>query len=68
MRGAQREDLGEGDSAEGVPEEEGTDEETGDGLQQVSALVDCRCSSHADTPRCKGRCEVAREAGWVSGR
>ena len=49
MYDAQGEDLVEGDSAEGVPEEEGADEQTGDGLEQVAAAAGCGRSAHAGT-------------------
>ena len=39
MDEAQGENLIEGDSAEGVPEEEGADEQAGDGLQQIAAAA-----------------------------
>lgn len=50
MREAEGEDLVEGDSAEGVPEEEGADEQAGDGLVQIAAgAAGCGGDAHADT-------------------
>ena len=39
MDRAEGEDVGEGDSAEGVPEKEGADEQAGNGLKQVAAIA-----------------------------
>jgi hypothetical protein len=47
MRYAQGEDMGEGDSAEGVPEEKGADEQAGDGLHQVAVAAGFGCGGHA---------------------
>jgi hypothetical protein len=52
---AQSEDLVERDSAEGVPKEEGADEQAGNGLQQVA--IACGCDAHARTR--------PNEEGWV---
>ena len=48
MDGTQSEDLVEGDSAEGIPEEEGADEQAGDGLQQVAVAAGCGYGAHAE--------------------
>jgi hypothetical protein len=52
---AEGEDLIEGDSAEGVPEEEGADEKTGNGLRQVAAGAGCGGGAHAGTWASEGR-------------
>ena len=49
MNGAECEDLIEGDSAEGVPEEKGTDEKAGDGLVEVTGLGGRGGGVHAET-------------------
>ena len=63
MGGTQGEDLGEGDSAERVPEEEGTDEQAGDGLEEVAAGSGCG-GAHAGTLKNEVRWTVLRESDW----
>jgi hypothetical protein len=63
MYGAQGENLSEGDSSEGVPEEEGADEETGDGLEQVAAGSGCG-GAHADTRLNEARWRFLGESDW----
>jgi hypothetical protein len=71
MNEAQCEDLIEGDSAEGVPEEEGADEHAGDGLQQIASAGGLSRRAHAGTwpgRLSRGRWRVAQRRGWLEGR
>jgi hypothetical protein len=60
---AKSEDLVEGDSAEGVPEEEGADEEAGNGLVKIAAAPGWSCGYgvHRDTGPDNGRESLIRE-------
>ncbi len=64
MGKAQGEDLGEGDSAEGVPEEEGTDEQAGDGLEEIAAGSGCGGGGHAGTQSSEMRGPVLQGSDW----
>jgi len=68
---AEGEDLIERDSAKGVPEEEGADEQARDGLQQVALFGGRGCSAHAGTLLSLldlGRLGVMQEPGWFEGQ
>src|ERR1700722_18920904 len=58
---AQTANLGEGDSAEGVPEEEGADEQARDCLQQIAAVPAARSCGHAEATEDCDRCAASVE-------
>ena len=67
MGGMQGEDVVEGDSAEGVPEEESADEKAGNGLQKVAATGGRGGGAHAGTRRSglsQGRWEITQYSDW----
>jgi hypothetical protein len=67
MCDAKGEDLGKGDSAKGVPEEEGADEQARDGFEQVAAGGGCGSGVHAGTWESEVR-TVLRESDWCGRR